>query len=1628
MAENYIGLQHYTEEKAYLFKGRGRDAQDLYNLIVQNDYTVCYSDSGEGKSSLINAGVFPLLRSSMFFPVSIVFNQDDYDNDDICFDDIVDKRIHEAINDYNERTNNNVEYNLSSEDFADLPNKNELQSQIEKYSWWKLRNYKPQVAGIDLIPVYVFDQFEEVFNRPKSELWTSKFFTWLEEVSTDLCPDKIISVVRNVIGHEGSFPAINREKRFHALFSLRNEFVGELDYWCMQRHFIPSLKNCRFCLKPLTCQNAKEIIAIGNFPERTSDEIIRSLGGSLSNEDIPCISALMLSVICTSLVENKSKTIKKDIEAFKDPEERISYIVNLFYLQTLDGLKRERVEKDGSKSVAKLEIPTKALRIIEKSLIDDNGKKIRVSPDASHSLKKIRFEEKYLDSLERGRLIRTYKFGNHKYVELIHDKLAETIDRRVKKRFSETIRRNAIATLAAFLVLSFGLSLYVGVNAGHPQNAKSTFLSELKSPVISSEDTVFFCNHNSIKNNSLVESFKLNKQGAYYIEDCPRLKEIIIDDENIRESKVELAKCPNLKDIFTGSSVESFELKLQDSIDAKIHIAKKVKKISIINGSFYHCRLFFDIDEENDNFLFENNILWDLKGKEIVYANYNASTIVEFPECIDKSECYYYDEFYKLVYRSYNDYNDTIIDRNVALKWIAKEIKINKSVRKIEKYAFAGLDSLEVVRFDPDCRPEIDVCAFAYCKNLKRVYLPNKFKKYYKFEKEWHNNIFSECTNVNFYINNCDSNELRKDENGVIWVPREYETINNMIPADTIPAFFSSYSDSVTLDDFVPNDSIVNNSPYVKNVDGVLFVYAPKNVLICNRSLKDEIHFPYRWDYVDYDKVVNVIICNSAPVKKIYLPYPQPFLWIYNSHIKKKNEVRFNIELRGCEDYSDITLIVPKGCKQNYENDIHFKKFANIEEESSYLTSYYRFLMYIYKLVKKTFVENWIPVSLLFVAGIFLYSLLINVLMRFHNRRKGKDNVSVLKLSLNTLSLVLMGLFSYTVFYWLCAFLTSFGDLGRNIVAISATLIITFAFMYLLYIAGNWKQFVNEYKTYLKHAMQKLKVWIKKCIPLSIIHLKENWKKYSFIFLLASVSYSVFIYFQRRNDIYEMVTDDNWERVSRLAYKQLMFADSIDSKTRSWARSMLYNGCGYNMVPKWSFKHSHHHNEFWRDDGLCYIIGDSIAIFDYNTGGLFIELKGIQPYDFVSKSYYVSEHGDFIVVCSYRDKNTPSFSYFWDKNYPQLKVLNDRFLFVSSSSDSLLLVSDLTQGVNGIIFSCDHHVTPYSGSTICTWVDKNEKVIYSLNTSTGTIYKNDCPDSYNLSSWKCNLPLFYTEEDKGKNYFVYDFYNNKMIPIKNDVYRSSPDDGLNYCCSHVGDTLFVYTDENEQIVERPVFPCLWHSARDSYILFSKKNLITYYYHIDSKNLSVIDDTNKLTFSSYISKSDTIILGKRYMEDSAFVFRVGNLYPDLIGGVRKEGAEFEKDFWLNGLKTEFNGKNMLIRGIRNGELLNVREVGDEIIKITANYLVTYNKDSDQLTVYALDGSNVPIIINLKIDNDNNSDKKKRILCSICNDWIVVEEAERGVVMIYKLPSLKEVIQGNKYLNQEEKKKLMMKLVK
>ena len=58
----FIGLQSYTEAQSDSFYGRDEEIDRLTNLVKSNTLTIVFGKSGTGKTSLLNAGVFPRLR------------------------------------------------------------------------------------------------------------------------------------------------------------------------------------------------------------------------------------------------------------------------------------------------------------------------------------------------------------------------------------------------------------------------------------------------------------------------------------------------------------------------------------------------------------------------------------------------------------------------------------------------------------------------------------------------------------------------------------------------------------------------------------------------------------------------------------------------------------------------------------------------------------------------------------------------------------------------------------------------------------------------------------------------------------------------------------------------------------------------------------------------------------------------------------------------------------------------------------------------------------------------------------------------------------------------------------------------------------------------------------------------------------------------------------------------------------------------------------------------------------------------------------------------------------------------------------------------------------------------------
>lgn len=429
-------LGPYQEEDKDIFYGRDKEVEEMYRSFLPYDYLVCYAASGEGKSSILNAGLFPKLRENGFFPISVRFGKDDmpWDDCNIDFDAKINNVIDETIRQAN-ITSYVIQPLLPPCDEKDLEWQYGL---INKYPWLRLR-YSQFVSENFryLTPVLIFDQFEEVYKNPKSEAWTKHFFSWLEMLSKDTCPEHIIEIIRQKKGEKLALPDLSSTKKFKAIFSQRAEFIANLDYWGVQRFFIPDLKNNRFFLKSLTTQGASEVVKKGGLDSIGEDNVNRLVKGCANDfvEGHPCVPAYILSVAC-SMIEKVSEDEKRQqeiiIDLERNQEKCIEKLLTDFYLHALEkcGIQRNSKEQD----------------ILEAALFDDDGNR---KPIAIKDEQLLGIQHKIDDLIKPEiSIIRVVSGeGKDRIIEFAHDRLKPVIKLNKERRMQELLAENKRQTV-----------------------------------------------------------------------------------------------------------------------------------------------------------------------------------------------------------------------------------------------------------------------------------------------------------------------------------------------------------------------------------------------------------------------------------------------------------------------------------------------------------------------------------------------------------------------------------------------------------------------------------------------------------------------------------------------------------------------------------------------------------------------------------------------------------------------------------------------------------------------------------------------------------------------------------------------------------------------------------------------------------------------------------------------------------------------------------------------------------------------------------------------------------------------------------------------------------------------------
>ena len=599
MKNPYKELSPYIESDANRFKGRTLEIEEMYEGFDRNEFLVCHADSGEGKSSIIEAGLIPKMKKNCYFPIRVIFKSDEhFKNNSVDFDEIICAAIQNEIEKLkdNRDISVNIVYPQRLENSDDYELSGWEKELIDCFAWLKLRYARITVDNLLYTPVLIFDQFEEVFTNPLSQEWTDKFFAWLQELSTDLCPQRIIKELEKRIGKE-NFPEINTQKFFKAIFSLRSEYVGKLDYWGLQRHYIPLLKNNRYLLRPLTMKGAKEVITQQEEYDGlndVADNIIETLRKMQKGKnfvisktsELPCIPALFLSIVCS--------------RAFcMSPQERTLFVNSLRTNKYNDeSVIYTLIEGFYEDAISKCKIPSKEMGVIEDALVNNEGSRQRISSHAD-VLKAIDFASQYMEKLGKARLIRIIPEYNREddSIELVHDALCPVILKKKEQRQELEIkvrenqrlkkqRQSFLMFIAVLVILASFFWMYQSQQSSEEKRLRSEAAqksSEAERDSISRLNRIIVSNNQSMArqlaiNEAQKDSIeKLNKQN----EDKMKLIEYqrsLLDKEN---------KNLNIENEQLRSHIQAYENSEEIKAKTNIEDARIKTKNQIENNNTY---------------------------------------------------------------------------------------------------------------------------------------------------------------------------------------------------------------------------------------------------------------------------------------------------------------------------------------------------------------------------------------------------------------------------------------------------------------------------------------------------------------------------------------------------------------------------------------------------------------------------------------------------------------------------------------------------------------------------------------------------------------------------------------------------------------------------------------------------------------------------------------------------------------------------------------------------------------------------------------------------------------------------------------------------------------------------------
>lgn len=411
----YPGAHSFQEHEHAWFWGRGKASAELLLRVLSVPLLLQFAPSGVGKTSLLNAGLFPALRPHHYFPVIVRLNKPQ------------------------EPPSEAVRRSLMEAARACGLVDPVIPAQAEQL--------RPLLAGTQLwsaellllTPVLVFDQFEEIFTL-QDENYRKQFAA--ELASLRAAPD--------AADLASAPPAVK------IILSLREEYLGQMEQFSAS---IPDLFRERLRLAPLNPAEATEAMieparAPGDgwasppfeYEPACLDALLDFIDGTSDSHKL--IEALTLQLVC-----QRAEAIATQRAPGADGR-RVLKLGDFGGPAGLERLVRSYFQ-DELAQLPSAKARRQAQAMFDEGLLDPGGRRLML--EQNEIKRRFGLEKALLDQLVNRSLLRREPRNESVFYEISHDRLTESIARHRRTRLPRWVWWTLAGGALGMALLSAGI-------------------------------------------------------------------------------------------------------------------------------------------------------------------------------------------------------------------------------------------------------------------------------------------------------------------------------------------------------------------------------------------------------------------------------------------------------------------------------------------------------------------------------------------------------------------------------------------------------------------------------------------------------------------------------------------------------------------------------------------------------------------------------------------------------------------------------------------------------------------------------------------------------------------------------------------------------------------------------------------------------------------------------------------------------------------------------------------------------------------------------------------------------------------------------------------------------------------